>query len=217
MTGYIYKIWNDINNKLYIGKTLSSIKVRFDEHCHDRKRRQYEKRPLYRAMNKYGEEHFHIELIEECELEQLSSRECYWIEYYDTYHNGYNATRGGDGSQLYDYNLIVDLYDKGLTGAEISKSIGCDTQVVTNALRLANKDTTKNMVKRYSKPIKVYDLNGNYIRQFDSQSDAARWLIEQGIAKTNSVKNVANCVGRVANAKRGTAYKMIWKNVESLN
>ena len=41
--------------------------------------------------------------------------------------------------------------------------------------------------------------------------------IEQGIAKTNSVKNVANCVGRVANAKRGTAYKMIWENVESLN
>ena len=29
MTGIIYKITNDINNKVYIGKTLSSIEKRF--------------------------------------------------------------------------------------------------------------------------------------------------------------------------------------------
>jgi predicted GIY-YIG superfamily endonuclease len=32
---YIYKIVNDINNKVYIGKTEFSIEKRFSEHCKD--------------------------------------------------------------------------------------------------------------------------------------------------------------------------------------
>jgi hypothetical protein len=58
-------------------------------------------------MNKYGSTHFYIELIEECPLEELAKKEIYWIGYYDTYHNGYNATLGGDGKILYDYSLII--------------------------------------------------------------------------------------------------------------
>ena len=32
---FIYKITNDINNKVYIGKTAFSIEKRFKEHCKD--------------------------------------------------------------------------------------------------------------------------------------------------------------------------------------
>lgn len=213
MKGKIYKIYNDINDKLYIGKTLSTIEERFKEYCHDKTSRKSEKRPLYNAMNKYGEEYFHIELIEECDIDLLSQRECYWIEFYNSYHNGYNATKGGDGRQLYDYNLIVELYDKGLTGKEIMEYLGCDQFVITNALRLANRNSFKNMIKNASSPIAAYSLDGVLIRQFDSQSDAARWLIEQGIAQTDSIKNVGCAIGRVANGERKTAYKMLWKHI----
>ena len=214
MKGYIYKIWNDINDKLYIGKTLSTIEERFREHCRDKTSRKCEKRPLYNAMNKYGEEHFHIELIEECDIDLLSQRECYWIEFYDTYHNGYNATKGGDGRQLYDYNLIVELYQSGLLIKEIAQQIGCDEFVIRNALKLAGLDTSANMAAKRSSPIAAYNLEGIFIQQFDSQSDAARWLIEQGIAKTNSIKHVGYAIGRVANGDRKTAYKMLWKNIK---
>jgi len=212
MKGKIYKIYNDINDKLYIGKTLTTIEERFKQHCHDRGRRQYEKRPLYNAMNKYGVENFHIELIEECEIELLSQRECYWIEYYNTYYNGYNATKGGDGRQLYDYNLIVELYNKGLLIKEIADKLGCDVHVVRNALKIADIDSTTNKVAKSSKSIAAYTLDGILIQQFASQSDAARWLIEEGIAKTDSIKNVGNAIGRVANGERKTAYKMLWRN-----
>ncbi|MBQ2224674.1 MAG: hypothetical protein II422_01780, partial [Prevotella sp.] len=47
-------------------------------------------------------------LIEEIELSQLEERERYWIKEYNSYHNGYNATYGGDGKQLYDYDFIVN-------------------------------------------------------------------------------------------------------------
>ena len=49
-------------------------------------------------MRKYGIEHFTIEAIEECPINILSEREKYWISEFDSYHNGYNATLGGDGS-----------------------------------------------------------------------------------------------------------------------
>ena len=61
---YIYKIINDVNDKIYIGKTECSIEKRFKEHCKDAFKERNEKRPLYAAMKKYGIDHFHIEEIE---------------------------------------------------------------------------------------------------------------------------------------------------------
>ena len=75
---YIYQIINDINQKVYIGKTEFSIEERFKEHCRDAFKDRNENRPLYAAMRKYGIEHFHIELIEE--TQEPEEREIYWIE-----------------------------------------------------------------------------------------------------------------------------------------
>lgn len=36
--------------------------------------------------------------MEECEPEKLGEREQFYIEKYDTYHNGYNMTSGGEGN-----------------------------------------------------------------------------------------------------------------------
>ena len=58
--------------------------------------------------------------MEECSSHIVSEREKYWIEYYDSYRNGYNATYGGDGTQLYDYNILSQAYLSGKTITEIS-------------------------------------------------------------------------------------------------
>lgn len=92
--GFIYKVTNDINEKIYVGQTAFSIEERWSEHLKDRLQQKSKNRPLYNAMNKYGIEHFKIEQIEECPLEQLSEREIHWIEYYNSYENGYNENRG---------------------------------------------------------------------------------------------------------------------------
>lgn len=75
--GYIYRIYNDINDKNYIGKTTYSIEHRFKEHCKDSSRRKLEHRPLYAAMRKYGVDHFYVEEIEQCDNSQLANREIY--------------------------------------------------------------------------------------------------------------------------------------------
>ena len=87
---YIYQITNDINGKIYIGKTEFSLEKRFKEHCQDAFREKCEKRPLYAAMRKYGIEHFHIELIEETDIPE--EREKYWIEEKQSFKFG-NATK----------------------------------------------------------------------------------------------------------------------------
>ena len=56
---YIYKIINDINDKVYIGQTSYSLETRFKEHLY----KVNLDRPLYRAMRKYGIDNFHIEEI----------------------------------------------------------------------------------------------------------------------------------------------------------
>lgn len=55
-------------------------------------------RVFHRASQKYGEENFEWAILEECEDNELNEREIYWIAYYDTYNNGYNATKGGDNA-----------------------------------------------------------------------------------------------------------------------
>lgn len=67
-----------------------------------------DKRPLYKAIAKYGMENFSIETIEEVEDDFLGEREIYWINYYNSYSKGYNATLGGDGKwtrKILQYNL----------------------------------------------------------------------------------------------------------------
>ena len=96
--GFIYKITNDINDKVYIGKTIRTLPIRWREHLSDYKEiQETDNRPLYSSMLKYGVNHFTIYEVEECPDELLNEREKFWIAFYDSYENGYNATKGGDG------------------------------------------------------------------------------------------------------------------------
>ena len=108
--GKIYIITNDINNKVYIGQTIMTLKKRFSAHCcyneSDKNKSMY----IKRAIHKYGREHFKISLIEECSLDNLNEREKYWIEFYDSYNNGYNLTLGGS-SNYFSLHRLEETID----------------------------------------------------------------------------------------------------------
>ncbi len=96
---------------------------------------------------------------------------------------GYNATLGGDGSILFDYDLIAKTYETGLTCKETAMRIGCCVQTVRDVLKIKGIDSYKNHKKNVSKVIDQLDLDGNYLRTFPSASDAGRWLVSEGIVK----------------------------------
>lgn len=126
--GFIYKIYNDVNDKVYIGQTSGTIEERFKQHLKKVNSDDRKTYPLYNAMRKYGIEHFFIEQIEE--TDDLNAREIYWIKQFDSYNNGYNATLGGDGWVRTDYDLIVQLYQQGKSGIDIAKELNIDKATV---------------------------------------------------------------------------------------
>ena len=91
-TGCIYKIANLINGKVYIGQSMNVLE-RWKRH-----KIGDTKCPAIRAaIRKYGAENFSFLVIEDNLAEsELPDRECYWIEYYDSYSKGYNLTPGGE-------------------------------------------------------------------------------------------------------------------------
>jgi group I intron endonuclease len=93
----IYKITNNINNKMYIGQTIRPLLKRFKEH-----KKRANCSALYEALKKYGEENFTIELIENVEsINLLNEREQHWITFYNTLSpNGYNLTSGGNNGRV---------------------------------------------------------------------------------------------------------------------
>lgn len=211
--GYIYKITNDINDKIYIGKTLNTIEKRFKKHCQDSKRKRYEKRPLYDAMNKYGIEHFHVEKVEEViDPNKLSEREIYWIKYYDSYHNGYNATLGGDGKAYIDYNKIKILWDEGKLIKEIAQITNHDTDAISNILKntynIPQEAIIKRRVLKNSEAIEMWTKDGKHLRDFDSCMDAIRYIAPEAIKKS---RGAVTHISDVCKGKRKTAYGYVWK------
>lgn len=212
---YIYLITNDINGKQYVGKTYyNTIEQRWKEHLSDYKKSRCEKRPLYDAMNKYGIEHFHIEEVEYVPPEiNLEEREIYWIAQYDTYNNGYNATLGGDGKPLYDYQLIVDTF-KHLQKIEyVSKELNIDQSTIRRVLKLYDIDTTigrKLVNEERKKVINQYDLNNNFIQTFDSLLSAAKFVLGENYLNY-SLSGVKQHINDVCKGKRKTAYKYKWQ------
>lgn len=173
---FIYKITNDVNGKVYIGKTTESVEKRWREHIHDSKRKRCENRPLYRAMNKYSIEHFSIETIEQCTDENASEREKYWIGYYRSFRYGYNATCGGDGKIYVNRALIALLWLANKTIKFIHKFTGydkCTIRKILNSMGVSKMEIVKRARKITQKPVDVFSLDGNYIRTFNSFAEAS--------------------------------------------
>lgn len=215
ITGFIYKISNDINEHIYVGQTTLSIEERFQEHIKESKRYRAKNRPLYNAMKKYGSEHFYVDLIEECDESILSEREKYWISHYNSYADGYNATRGGDGSSLYNYDSIIEKYNEGMTIQEILECFGCDRDVVQRALKRARVNTYINGIKKISFKVNMYSKNNEFIKTFDSYHDAARWLIDNGYSNANA-HSIATNIGRAVDGKRKTCCNFIWNSTQAV-
>jgi len=91
----IYKITNTINDKIYIGQTIGTIKERFYQHVFVSKTKKH---PLYAAMRKYGVENFTITEICKCNtLEELNELEEFLIQEMGCLSpNGYNLASGGN-------------------------------------------------------------------------------------------------------------------------
>ena len=211
---YIYKITNTINGKMYIGKTELTIEKRFQQHCKDSQRDKMSNRPLQKAMRKYGVEFFSIEEIEDTDSPE--EREIYWIEFYGTFKNGYNATMGGDGKKYIDYDLVVATYQELKNATKTAEKLGISQDSVIKILnnrKVHIYSSEEISIRQFGKITNMYSLDGEFLQSFPSTNAAAEYMVQNkltGCKKTTIKQHITEvCTGR-----RKTAAKFKWKYAE---
>ena len=201
--GYIYKITNDIDKKIYIGQTRNNIKYRWENHQWKGKNigKPDTDYPLYRAMNKYGLEHFSIEIVEQIEDEKLDEREIYWIKTLDCIApKGYNCSTGGAGVSKYDKDLIIETFKKNnchLTNTV--NELGCSFPTVIKIIEGEGLES----LGRYTAVYQISLEDGHIIQMYKSSIEAA--------TEHNIAHNTLWCA---LNGERKTAAGYAWCRVD---
>ena len=170
--GYIYKISNTINSKVYIGKTTRDIETRWREHKKDA---LVGNTKLYRSIRKHKLDNFYISMIEECNDDIINDREKYYISYYDSYKNGYNSTLGGEDIAIVCPEDIISLYYQGFNQSEISSKLSL----------------TKKTVSYYMNILGLQASN----KKSNFDHDLIIFLYQDGY-KCNEIAKILNCSSR---------------------
>ena len=227
--GIIYKITNKVTNKIYIGQTIKTLDQRWHQHIKeaieaiDGYRQSF---PLFhRMIIKYGKENFYPEVIEECENSEMNIREKYWINFFNSYNDGYNSTIGGQeifkeklahGAAVFQYDLAgnyITTYSSAQEAADavkihvsnirkncngLTKSSGGFKWKWEEELQKEEKEVKKENKKKNRK-VCQYDLDGTLINEFNNVKEAADSI---GISKTG----IYNCCC----SKQKTAGGFLW-------
>ncbi len=216
MIGYIYIITNKVNGKRYIGKTYLDIEKRFKIHIADSKKEKIKNRPLYKAINKHGQENFSIDLLEECD-NNLEKRETYWIKKLGTYKAEYNATLGGDGKTYFEHEdiEIINKYSELGTITKVAVFYGCDVDTIRKRLinnKIKTKPAGEFTKETCSKPVNLYNEIEQKSMSFCSTMDVARYIKESNKSQA-SLRHIAYNISKGCNKKISKAYGFVcnWK------
>ena len=145
MKSGIYKIENKVNGKVYVGSSCN-IKERWQKHRALLRYGKHQNSHLQAAWSKYGEDNFVFSIIELCPIDQLLSREQYFI---DCLSPAYNQTTIAGKVEMTE-----ERKDK------ISESV-C-------------KSYKEGRLKKSTKVVYQYDLKGNYLHKYNSLTEASK-------------------------------------------
>jgi len=216
----IYKITNP-EGKIYIGQSID-IDRRFKEYKRLQKRSAGWK--ILNSLKKYGPDKHIFEVIEECLVLQLPEREYHWKMYYKSVENGLNCdyfdNSGGPRSE--ETKRRISEGAKGKKRSEetkqklrkpktdkhkqnISKSKQNVSEETKRKISEGKKGKTPNRdykewAKTRTKPILQYDLEDNFIKEWEGTKAAALYL---GCDPTTITANLRGIT------KKG--YGFIWK------
>lgn len=188
MKGIIYKITNKVNGKSYIGQTRYTIEFRWKQHQHKKDNTYF-----HNAIHKYGVDNFNIEILEECNIEELNQKEIFYIAKYDTFKNGYNLTIGGDGNRrlLLDdsYNEIKELYLSGFSSNKIATLYKVDKATIIKILKSLDVKLRNNKLninnQEFLELVEDYK-NGYSLRELSKRYDCSssglkEFLVKKGV------------------------------------
>ena len=176
---YIYIIKNTENSNVYIGQTIQPIKERFKQHLFAAKNK-IKITKFYKAINEIGESKFYIELLEECDIDELNRKEVEYIAKYNSFYNGYNSTIGGENAHSIlkeiDTDEFINDYLEGMPLIVLASKFKIS---LTSVLKLRDNlkmDKRGKVTGTSSGEVVVdkLDIHYNYICTYKSIIDALR-------------------------------------------
>lgn len=219
MNGTLYRIFNILNGKSYIGKTYSGFYKRLQQHIVESSRTKSKHRPLYIAFNKYGIDNFSAEILGEFEQGMLESKEIEYIKLYNSYgKGGYNATLGGDGSRTLDIEeeKLISLYLKTKNISTVSKEFSIAYATVEKILKAKNIEiipysSDKKIKPRVSKKVRIIEVDIVFIDAYE----CATFLLECDLVSSSSTRtSIADCIRKVCNGGRPHYLGLCFEYVE---
>lgn len=167
----IYKITNKLNQKCYVGQSVN-IEQRWAKHRTDSHNLE-----LRNDIQKLGIQNFTFEVLEECKINELDQREKYWIQYFNSYEEGYNLTLGGSGNNNplnLDYEAIYQRFLETNSMSKTAEEFNCSVTPVRNALRQHGIDYSD--VEK-EKPVEQIDpITLQVIKVYPSIAEAGKAL-----------------------------------------
>jgi hypothetical protein len=156
----IYKITNIVNNKIYVGSAIN-ISSRFKSHKRLLKNNKHFNNHLQSSYNKHGSSYFKYEIIETTTDDVMLEKESYWIKTLNTNNREY----GYNKRLIASSNLGIKLSDE--TKKRLSDS---------HLGHKRSEETHKKIIESQYKKICQFDMNGNFIKVFNSLQEAAQEL-----------------------------------------
>lgn len=211
----IYK-WTSPSGKYYIGQAID-LRRRKKEFITNPFNYNYtsENSAIDKARRKYSDfTKWNYEVLEYAETrEELNQLERHYIELYDSTNSqkGYNSTKGGDGTDGVAWGSEAQLEAlksrrsyEGTNNPNYGKH---HTEEAKEAIRQAKLGTKQSIetIKKKSKPVNQYTLDGQFIKTWIGASQAMQ---ELGIDKSS--------IGRVCKGTKKSAGGFKWSYADEV-
>ena len=213
----IYSITNTLNNKRYIGYSID-IQRRWTTHKRDLQNNKHENSHLQNAYNKYGENAFEFEIIEECIKENIKEKEKYWIAFYNSKNEGYNMSEGGDGI----LNPTEDVRKKISEGLKGEKNGMYGVHLIGELNGMYGKQHTEETKKILSEKAKLRvgeksnrkrPVQASTGEIFYTMKEAVKWA---GLKDGSSIGKACRGITKTAGKHPQTKEPLSWKYRDDL-
>lgn len=226
----IYKIsfLNNDKNKCYVGSTSNKngFKYRWGQHLSLLRRNKHVSPKLQNAYNKYGEDSLCFEILEHVfDFNILWDKEQHYIDLLKSFNCGYNILPKAGNLTGYKHrsksiskmmetkskkfdnikNDVILSYKNGKTIRELCFDFNCCKETIRKILR-NNNINRRNKASYFKIKIYQYDLEGNFIKSWNSAYEASSGL---NIAESNIRRTLT---GETLYAKKIHFSKILYKN-----
>jgi group I intron endonuclease len=211
----IYCIKNIENNKQYIGSSVNIIS-RWYGHKTKLRYNKHENKYLQRSWNKYGENAFIFEIIEETNKEDMKEKESYYIQLYKTLdrNDGYNMCKDPFHSRLGLTNS--ETHNRRIGKANKGRKFSQDI-IEANRLRNIGRKHTEETIKKMSETHKKHIPTESQLKNLlwnktpVVQLDYNKNIINEFNTITNAIKKTGiNNISAVCRGIQKTAGGYVW-------